>query len=144
MVPKLYTPSTLRQNAHLYRACCLMTLRQSFLQTQISKNDVNSRSKRTGGKSLLFLIWDWRPDGRWKYWFCYLIFVFVLFCFLFVWDALVDFSCKVYLPVNTRVTKIAIWHTYFESCLWICKAGTGIDFWFRSVNLRASTNLKPI
>ena len=47
----------------LYRACCLIRCAKASCRWKISKNNVNSRSKRTGRKQLLF--W-FLTEGRWK------------------------------------------------------------------------------
>ena len=46
---------------HFLSCMLLNTLHQSFKQMQLSKNDVNSRSKWTGRKQLKFLVFDWWP-----------------------------------------------------------------------------------
>ena len=84
----------------------LNTLRQSFLRTQISKNDVNSKVKADRKKTTsVFSFWLTAGEN--------IDFVTQYLANNKIFgDDLVDFSCKVYLPINIRVKKIVIWHMF--------------------------------
>ena len=107
-MPKLCVPFTFASKHVFCVTHVANTLRQSFLQ--ISKYDVNSRSKRTG-KNFCFLCFDWRPVKM-------LIFVDVDFVTRYLayyrifGGAQNDFSCKAFLPVNIGGKKTVIWHIF--------------------------------
>ena len=56
MMPKLCAPSTFASNAYFVSRMLLNTLRQGFLRTRISKNDVNIRSNQ--GFWIYFILQD--------------------------------------------------------------------------------------
>ena len=58
---QIYAPLTFVSKRAFVPCMLLNMLRQNLLLRQISKNDINPRSKQTGGKQLLFkMVFDWR------------------------------------------------------------------------------------
>ena len=114
MMPNLCTPSPFHvKMCILYHLCwsihCAKTLVDADVQ-EWRQSKVKADRKKTTSVFDFWLTADENIDFVTQYRANNRLF----------WDASVDFSCKIYLPINTQVQKIIIWHI-FLSCLWIFK-----------------------